>query len=430
MTTSSRQSTIDSQPLRLAAVAFAVCGLVVGTRGFSTYLALHAISPVSWGARIYDVPAGAVAAIAVVLLARHMAGVAPRLWPWPIYPVAGYATWAMLSAAWAASSITTLQALIGIGVAAFGCWFGWVLDGREQIWSVAAATTIVTVASAVVIAWYPEYGKMPPLRPGGPGGGQWQGIFGNRNSLAPLCALGLLGLAGVWMLRPSLRRALALAPLALLQLVLLRGSKGATSVLALLLVAGTAGVLVGVQWLRRRGVRGRVVAGSGAAIVTGGIVLAMANVGWLATNLGRDVTLSQRRSVIWPDVREAIAVHPVRGYGFWAFWDNAELTAATYARHGSAYASAHNSILEVTLGLGVVGLVLYLAMHVGPIVGIAVRNWRAPDAVSVWWAFVFVYLVAHNLTESFVLWHSYNWMLFVAAGFVGHARSGGTGVAE
>ena len=107
----------------------------------------------------------------------------------------------MLSATWAVSSITTLQALIGIGIAAFGCWFGWVLDGREQIWSVALATSIVTVASAVVIAFYPEYGKMPPLRPGGPGGGEWQGIFGNRNSLAPLCALGLLGLAGVWMLK-------------------------------------------------------------------------------------------------------------------------------------------------------------------------------------------------------------------------------------
>ena len=415
--------TSSSRPIRVAAVAFAVLGLVVGTRGFSTYLALHAISPASWGARIYDVPAAAVAAIAAVLLARHMAAVPPRHWPWPIYPVAGYVAWAMLSATWAVSSITTLQALIGIGIAAFGCWFGWVLDGREQIWSVALATSIVTVASAVVIAFYPEYGKMPPLRPGGPGGGEWQGIFGNRNSLAPLCALGLLGLAGVWMLRPSLRRALLLAPLALLQLVVLRGSKGATSVLALLLVAVTAGVLVGVQWLRRRGVGGKVVAGSAAAITTGAILLAMANVGWLAANLGRDITLSQRRSVIWPDVREAIAVHPVRGYGFWAFWDNAELTAATYARHGTAYASAHNSILEVTLGLGVVGLVLYLAMHVGPIVGIASRNWRAPDAVSVWWAFVFVFLVAHNLTESFVLWHSYNWMLFVAAGFVGHAAA-------
>ena len=198
--------TSSSRPIRVAAVAFAVLGLVVGTRGFSTYLALHAISPASWGARIYDVPAAAVAAIAAVLLARHMAAVPPRHWPWPIYPVAGYVAWAMLSATWAVSSITTLQALIGIGIAAFGCWFGWVLDGREQIWSVALATSIVTVASAVVIAFYPEYGKMPPLRPGGPGGGEWQGIFGNRNSLAPLCALGLLGLAGVWMLRPSLRR--------------------------------------------------------------------------------------------------------------------------------------------------------------------------------------------------------------------------------
>ena len=81
--------------MRFAAVAFAVFALVVGTRGFSTYLALHAISPVSWGARIYDVPAAAVAAVAVVLLARHMTAVAPRLWPWPIYPAAGYAAWAL-----------------------------------------------------------------------------------------------------------------------------------------------------------------------------------------------------------------------------------------------------------------------------------------------------------------------------------------------
>ena len=49
-------------------------------------------------------------------------------------------------------------------------------------------------------------------------------------------------------------------------------------------------------------------------------VVVFANFGWFAKHVGRDATLSGRRQ-IWADVRAFFWVHPVRGYGFWAIWE-------------------------------------------------------------------------------------------------------------
>jgi O-antigen ligase len=130
--------------------------------------------------------------------------------------------------------------------------------------------------------------------------------------------------------------------------------------------------------------------------------------------VGADATFSSRR-LIWSDVRSAIALRPWRGYGFFAFWDSEELTAATYKHVGIAYGSAHNSVLEVALGLGRIGLVLYLTLALFMVVGIARAIWLKTKIATVAWVALTVFMIAQNSMESFVLWHSYLWALFVAA---------------
>ena len=77
--------------------------------------------------------------------------------------------------------------------------------------------------------------------------------------------------------------------------------------------------------------------------------------------------------------------------------------------------SAHNSLMEVALGLGLIGTVPFVV-----IVVLAARNaglhlWRRPGADSWMWAAVIGFALVENVTESFVLWFSYIWVLLMAA---------------
>jgi exopolysaccharide production protein ExoQ len=137
----------------------------------------------------------------------------------------------------------------------------------------------------------------------------------------------------------------------------------------------------------------------------------------LTSLAGRSPMLSSRR-VIWRDVRELISHRPTLGYGYWGLWDRADLTLDTYTNVGAQYASAHNSVLEVLIMLGFVGLLCYLAIAACSVGGTVRSAWKAPSTATWFWTVVIVYLVAENLTESFVLWHSYIWVLFLAAGFI------------
>ena len=65
--------------------------------------------------------------------------------------------------------------------------------------------------------------------------------------------------------------------------------------------------------------------------------------------------------------------------------------------------------------LGFVGLVAYLVICGAAILGPLVWSWREQSVAAWWWCLVIVFLVVQNLTESFVLWQSYIWVLFLAA---------------
>jgi O-antigen ligase len=117
---------------------------------------------------------------------------------------------------------------------------------------------------------------------------------------------------------------------------------------------------------------------------------------------------------MWADVRGLIADGPWHGYGHWAFWDRPDLTAETYSALG-AYASAHNSWLEVLLGVGIVGLVLFMILCITAVVGVFAAFWQRPSVSNAWWCAVVVFVVAHNMMESFVLWHSAILVLLVAS---------------
>ena len=310
--------------------------------------------------------------------------------------VAVYSLVAVASAIWSVDPFATAwraSVYVGLGLLA------WVVarlepdDLAATLWLVAAAAV---VGSVVLVALRPDLGL--------DSNGSWQGLYTNRNSLAPVAAIGVL--AGVRYLAAGERWSrVAGAALAALSVGAMAGAGSRTAWIALLVAGAAATVVLGFHRARSRWgpAAARASLAAAAALGIGGASVALAR-------LWDDPTFGQRRTM-WSLVTDRVSQRPLGGYGFYAFWEEIELLDHALLRRGSA----HNSLMEVALGLGLVGTVPFLV-----IVVLAARNaglylWRRPGADSWMWAAVVGFVLVENVTESFVLWFSYIWVLLMAA---------------
>ena len=141
-----------------------------------------------------------------------------------------------------------------------------------------------------------------------------------------------------------------------------------------------------------------------------GALGAVAAVGAAAAVWNRS-TLASRRA-IWDSVWDRIVERPIVGQGWFTVWDLGDFSGADELWSAG---SAHNSFLEVWLGAGLLALIPFLVIIVVALWGSAQTLWRDPSADSWTYFALVVFLVVVNLTLSFVLWFSYNWVLLMSA---------------
>ena len=311
------------------------------------------------------------------------------------WAIAGYSVAALASALWSVHpSATAWRAAVYVGLALLA----WVLARHaDDLATMLSCVTGAAVAGSVVLV---------VLRPdlGLDSNDNWEGLYTNRNSLAPLAAIGVL--VGIRHLASSERWGrVAGAGLAALCLGTMAGAGSRTAWIALVIAAAAATVPVGYHWARSRW--GPAAARASLAVVT---ALGIGGGSMALVAFWSEPTFSQRRTM-WSLVWDRVAERPLGGYGFYAFWEEIELLDHALLRRGSA----HNSLMEVALGLGLIGTVPFVV-----IVVLAARNaglhlWRRPGADSWMWAAVVGFVLVENVTESFVLWFSYIWVLLMTA---------------
>lgn len=215
--------------------------------------------------------------------------------------------------------------------------------------------------------------------------GAWTGGFFHKNQLGAFFAVGLL-VVSLLERRVLVRLAGATMCFGLILL--------AQSATALLMVAaGGATVLV----IRRvASLPPREAAAyffSMSAIVLFVLSALAVQAASVVSTLGRDISLSGRTE-LWPAVIESISQRPLLGYGP-GLWVGQARDPARYISNqaGFSIGHAHNTILEVLITWGTVGLVLYLVL-----VSSVVRSgWRIvrlhPAIASVTLGFVAMMLV-------------------------------------
>ncbi len=388
---------LDS-PLRDGLV---VAALLVCTNGPVMYFAFHVLHGVqAWEdpfvRGLFGVTAG-VSVLAVLLDGQRVSGRRLRS-PSPLggASVIVFTAVIVASSLWSLNpSVTRARSVTYIGLAALA----WIIADLD-FWRVRRALTVtlasVLAGSLLVVVLSESIGR--------DNNGDWRGLFLDPNELASLAALGLL--VGVPALLGVRGRGRVLpTSLGVMGLVLLVGSGSLSASVSLIGAVVCASLVwfasVGRVRFGPRAVQFASAAGVLGAVATVGVVVAV----WDSS------TLALRRA-IWESGWDGIVERPIVGYGWFTLWDIGDFLGA-----GELWAvgSAHNSVLGVWLGSGLLALVPFLV-----IIGLAVWGsgqalWRDPTADSWTYFAVVVFLAAVNLTLSYVLLFSYNWVLLMSA---------------
>ena len=337
--------------------------------------------------------------------------------------VAWYSAVAVASSLWSVYPSATLwRSIVYLGLTLLAVALAGFTDDE-------LSTTLVTLASVAVVGSLILIVLQHDV--GTDRDGNWIGMYTNRNSLAPLAALGVI--AGLRWLLPTpspqwqhgpasdvngapeaaaavgrLWRRVWGATLVVASLAALIGAGSRTAWLALAAALGVASALGAVASASRRRDWGpwrtRVTVSSGGLVAMGACVAVVA-AAW-------DVSTFSQRRTIWSLVWDRVLERPWGGYGFFAFWEVPELVAEHLLLERG---SAHNSLAETALGLGVVGTAPFVMIVVLAAVNASRGLWLRPSPDTGMWAAVTVFVLFENVTESFVLWFSHIWVLLLAA---------------
>jgi exopolysaccharide production protein ExoQ len=237
--------------------------------------------------------------------------------------------------------------------------------------------------------------------------GAWRGIFNHKNSLGAMMALAILV---EWHLPAHTKASKAWKALWLSAYAfLLFFSHSVTSLIS---VGLTILLLFTFKTLRHR--YRLIVPVLLIVTVFSGALIAL-NATSVTGVLGRSADLSGRVD-LWRWVAVMILKRPFLGYGFSGFWKGAsDLSSVVETRIGWSPEYAHNGYLEITLSLGLAGLLLF-TWFAGSGVRRAVMRAKEAESVEDLWPLAFlVYFIFHNLGECTILWqNSLEWALCVA----------------
>lgn len=351
---------------------------------------------------------------ALMLLARR--GLDRRFAQGPFLVLCGFLAWMVASTSWTnLSRYTAIDSLALAVTAGAGLYVGSRFTSRQLVVLVwmAMQSGVILSYLAVKRSWTEALD----------GEGNWAGIYFNRNSLGPVAMIGLItGCAvtiSLWRARDlRWRRELMSCTIVLvvLDVVVYVRSGSSTSIAAATVSAIAGGTWIGIgRWHKVSGVPlrsiQRVVYPSFV-----GITLLVAWVGFryqgAIIGLFGKADFFNGRSALWHYSWTGFLDRPFLGWGWRAAWSTPEFLKRDlwWTTNGASW--SHNGFLEVLLGGGIVGGLLFAGYilwsgreTVVTVVSIPSEAWRIGLAMFV--------LVACT-QEVFIIGHHFLWLLLVA----------------
>jgi O-antigen ligase len=324
---------------------------------------------------------------------------------WRTLILLGLIVLALASAAWSIDPDTTIRRFVAVAATtlcayAMASRFSW----RRLTEVIALSFVILMVVCYLMAILFPKLGRMTELFPGA-----WRGVWVEKNSLGSTMAIGFIAAAAAALHNPGRWRWWAGSAVLMLALVIFSTSK--TSLVSILI--GSAGIFA--IWLAGRGpITGIAVVWLGVTAMLAMITVVLVDPGLLFSLLGKDATFTGR-TFIWDGIMRQIQTRPYTGFGYGAVWSNEGKwtpLAKIVAVAGFRPYHAHSSWLEMWLGMGLGGLILWgLVVLEAWLKGL----WRAVRGDGGYFALPFLAMFTlSSLTESMALvWNDLRWCLLV-----------------
>jgi len=310
----------------------------------------------------------------------------------------------VLSGLWSSHpSLSFRRSLFLLLTTLIGVVLGWKYTYRDlaRMWGLASAIHLGLVAVFMVIA--------PNMVYSFEGGHALRGLTTHKNVFGLETGLAFLVFAFVPFRRLSLLR----WPLMALAGTMLLLSRSAGSLVSTVAALAVVPLLFPMRYRGAQRIALSLVTGTLGAVAA---VLLVTNLQLLPQLLSKNATLTGRTD-LWALVQEAIAQRPLLGYGFDSFWTGLEGDSLTIIRSvGWLVPTAHNGYLDLLLGIGYVGALLFvpLVLQYGSRALQSVARERGserylPAAFLVFW-------LVYNLNESALLTRSgLPFLLFTAS---------------
>jgi O-antigen ligase len=256
---------------------------------------------------------------------------------------------------------------------------------------IAWSGVIAVVSSLLVIAIFPQFG----IQNRGDGYlGAWQGIFAQKNFLGQ--ALTYLAMPAFFLDPGRYGKLWLYAYTAVIAgMVFMSQSSG-----SIILFGSSLAFIVVIKFLSRMAKRDRLYL---AAVVTFlacmGAVAGYALQDVLLPLIGKNATLTGR-TLIWGTLVQSLARSPLQGYGYDAFWSSGESSNVALGMHTTSLAYAENGMLEMALGVGLIGLALYVLTYI-----LAVRHalfcfLRKPSKQVMWYMTILFAVAVSNIAAG------------------------------
>jgi len=200
--------------------------------------------------------------------------------------------------------------------------------------------------------------------------GAWRGVFGHKNMAAGMMAMLLF--LGIYVIRAGSRLAGGIAVALTLLFLINTEGKSASVLCAAVLILTSCATMIRSLWCRAVVLLAPLVFLN--LIGIGSVV--SENLAAISKALPLDTTFTGRTD-IWTFGLQTAQLKPWTGYGFSSFWGSSAVQNLPLGMEWAATAAhSHNGYLDITLAMGLPGLVLLIAVFViAPL-----RNFHTADS--------------------------------------------------
>lgn len=308
----------------------------------------------------------------------------------------------LFSFSWSSSPIWTLNAsILIVGISLLSVHISCQISVQYMESNFRYVCLLVALASFLAATLFPSIGVIPT---------GWQGILPHSIRLGTLMALGSI----LWLNRvlSDQKKLFSLAVSIFMTAVMIFADSAQAYFTFIFLLI----LLLILEILKKLNSYYLTVAAIfSAPFVSVFVVVVIQNWVKIFGMFGKDATLTGR-TYLWPFVIDAIAEKPIFGYGvmgFWQPWRGSENPAYALMQGSDWIVHAHNGFLDLTLQVGILGLIFFLLSFVWALVEasryyISNKNsWRNFPII------VLVYIISANITETQLFQPTYIWFLYI-----------------